>query len=52
MVNSRLDCTIFDVLDKTYEWLLMVAMLLSIFGVKQENRRTDTMIIFYLRQTT
>jgi len=41
MVYSHLDYRIFDVLNKTYEWLLMVTMLLSSFGVKQENRQTD-----------
>jgi len=42
MVYSHLDCCrIFSILNKTYEWLLMVAMLLSSFGVKQENRQTD-----------
>lgn len=41
MVYSHLDCRIFDVLNKTSEWLLMVAMLLSSFRVKQENRQTD-----------
>jgi hypothetical protein len=36
-----LDCRIFDLLNKTYEWLLMVVMLLSNFGVEQENRPKD-----------
>jgi len=37
MIYSQLDCRILEVLNKTYEWLLMVAMLLSSFRVKQEN---------------
>jgi len=41
MVYSHLNCRSFNLLNKTYEWLLTMATLLSSFGVKQENRQMD-----------